>query len=488
MFFSLESVYQPYSANDLLAVIFLIQAMLFGHAFRKTQERFFANLAVAAVMGALAWGTTRMQMPGKPYLDWNWFWAQPFFAGFLGFSCAAMLQYLPLKDTVRRKLMWVVVLPQVIYLISGWIILFSHIEVLRLSIILIQMPTIFAAGISAIACERRDPKMGHFFIGLAILSVPAITIAVALSGATTVVLRFWTGIPAVLLTQIMLMASLLRDRQQLRAEVIQRKEAETTLEHAKRSLDLKVQERTAELKGVIHALESFNRNVSHDLRGPLGGIDMLAFGARKQLELGDVKAVSHSLQQINDQVRESQTTINTMLLLARTYGKEIQITEINLSDLVRSAAREAYLSLSSGTQSREMPEIVIGDLGFFNSDASLIRVIFVNLITNSLKFNAGRSDVTIEIARDHQEEDLLALVIQDNGIGFDSETASNIFGAFTRFTNSIHKPGFGLGLNIVKLAVERLKGKVNVNANHNKGAFFKITLPNPDKRIDLDQA
>jgi signal transduction histidine kinase len=434
-------------------------------------------MAVAAVMGALAWGTTRMQMPGKPYLDWDWFWAQPFFAGFLGFSCAAMLQYLPLAESTLRRLMWVVVLPQVIYLTAGSIILFFHIEVLRLWVILLQMPTIFVTGIAAIACEKRTPKMGNLFIGLAILSVPAITFAVVFSGATTVILRFWTGIPAVLLTQIMLMASLLRDREQLHAEVIQRKKAETKIEQAKRNLDLKVQERTAELKGVIQALESFNRNVSHDLRGPLGGIDMLAYTARKQLEMGDVESAGHSLQEINHQVRESQTTINTMLLLARTYGKEIHIHHIDLSEIARHAAREAYMSLSTDTQSQPMPEIVIGDLGFFDTDSSLVRIIFINLISNSLKYNAGNSNVTIEINRDHQQKHDLTLMVSDNGIGFESESASSIFDAFNRLPNSIRKPGFGIGLNIVKLAVERLKGTINVKADHNEGVYFKITLP-----------
>jgi signal transduction histidine kinase len=275
----------------------------------------------------------------------------------------------------------------------------------------------------------------------------------------------------------MLMASLLRDREQLRAEVIQRKEAENRIEQAKRNLDLKVQERTAELKGVIQALESFNRNVSHDLRGPLGGIDMLAYTARKQLEIGDVKSAELSLQQINHQVRESQSTINTMLLLARTYGKEIHIHHIDLSDTVRHAAREAYISLSTETQSQSLPEILIGDLGFFDTDPSLIRIIFVNLISNSLKFNAGNSHVKIKINRDLQERNDLVLIIEDNGIGFDSENSSNIFDAFNRLPNSIQKPGFGLGLNIVKLAVDRLKGKISVKAEQNMGVSFKITLP-----------
>ncbi len=477
MSFLPESVYQPYSANDLLAIIFLIQAILFGLAYQRTNEKFFANMSIAALMGALAWGTTRMQMPGKPYLDWDWFWAQPFFAGFLGFSCVAMLQYLPLMEKTRKKLLWIVVVPQIFYLAAGTLFLVLDIKILRLWVIFLQMPTIFAAGIAAIAMEKRDPKMGHLFIGLAILSVPVITFTVAFSGATTLVLRFWTGIPAVLLTQIMLMASFLRDRQKLRAEIKQRRTAEEAIELANRSLDRKVQERTTELRGIIQALESFNRNVSHDLRGPLGGIDMLAYTARKHLDLGNFNATSEALQQINDQVRESQTTINTMLLLARTYGKEIEITPLNLTEIARNAAREAFMALSYGTQLQQMPEIDIGDLGYFNSDASLFRIIFVNLITNALKFNTGNTHVTVEIKRDHQQKGFLKLLIKDNGVGFDSESASQIFEAFNRLPNSSNKPGFGLGLNIVRLAVERLKGHIEVKAAVNKGVIFKITLP-----------
>lgn len=477
MSFDLDSVFQPYSANDLLAIIFFIQAILFGLAYRRTGEKFFANMAIAAVMGALAWGTTRLQMPGKPLLDWDWFWAQPFFAGFLGFSCAAMLQYLPLEESTRKRLMWFVVLPQLMYLLAGTVCLLFNIEIFRLWLILLQMPTIFATGITAMVMEKRDPKMGHFFIGVAILSVPAITFAVVFSGSTTLVLRFWTGVPAVLLTQIMLMASLLRDRQKLWAEVQQRSAAEATIELINKNLDRKVQERTAELKGIIQALESFNRNVSHDLRGPLGGIDMLAYTARKQLEDGDASGASQALRQINDQVRESQATISTMLLLARSYGQEIEITKVDLSDIARSAAREAYTSLTSGTQVQPMPELVIGELGFFHSDSSLLRIIFVNLITNAIKFNIDKSHVKVEIHRDFNQKSGLSLLIRDNGIGFNSESGMDIFEPFNRLPNSLDRPGFGLGLNIVKLAVERLRGRVQVQSAVNQGVSFNINIP-----------
>lgn len=477
MFFDLQSVYQPYSANDLLAVVFICQTFFFALTHQRTREKYFLSLSIGTFLAAIAWGTTRLQSPGRPYLDWDWFWAQPIFAGMLVSLCIGMIQYLPLTPAQRQRMMPIVVLPQVLYLTVSTTILLFDMQVLRLWIIILQMPTIIMAGVAGLRCERQEPHMGHALIGLAILSVPVMTVLVALSGATTLVLRFWTGIPAVIITQTILTASLLRDRQQLKQEVEQRREAEAAVLLANSSLERKVTERTAELKSVIQALESFNRNVSHDLRGPLGGIDMLAFTARQQLERGHVDAARQQLQLISDQVRESQSTISSMLLLAKTYEQEIQITTLNLGNVVRSAAREAYMSLTSGQAACLTQEVMITELGSAQADASILRIIFVNLITNALKFNMDQADVKVEIGRLSTPDGQLQLFVRDNGVGFETQETAEAFQAFRRFSNASKVPGFGLGLNIVRLAVDRLGGHIEVQSNPGQGACFTFTLP-----------
>ena len=83
-----------YSANDLLALILAIQAVLFWLARRHTGLPYFASISAGLVLASLAWGTWHWQGVGRPLVDWGWFWAQPLFAGGVMIIGVALSLYL----------------------------------------------------------------------------------------------------------------------------------------------------------------------------------------------------------------------------------------------------------------------------------------------------------------------------------------------------------------------------------------------------------
>jgi signal transduction histidine kinase len=500
---------QPYSANELLALVFLIQAGVFMLARRRTGEPYFKGLSIGMLMAAVAWGTTRLQSPGQPYVDWAWFWAQPFFAGALVAIGLSILDYLPMQDQERQRMRWWVWVPVAVYIVGMPLLMLADVKVLRLWAVLVQLPAIIVPALAALRANHREPGMGHAFIGLTMLSLPVITIAVALSGATTLVLRFWTAIPTVIVTLTILTVSHLRDRRHLLEEVERRRRAEAEIAEANASLERRVRQRTAELRDIVDGLESFNRNVSHDLRGPLGGIDMMAYTAEHLVARGHSTAAIAEIRRIGAQVRDMQGTVDALLLLARTMKQPMRTHDLDLDLVARHAVDEATASLKAQVEGRNLPKVVIERLGRGDADPDLLRIILVNLVGNALKFNLGNEQVTVRILREYpasagrgshgrdaagdnqvpptEAKDSsrkrplgapapLVLVVSDNGKGFPAEGTEQAFEPFRRLDNASGTQGHGLGLSIVRRAVERQGGHVELSAAGSSGVQVRFTL------------
>jgi signal transduction histidine kinase len=468
---------QPYSANELLGLIFLIQAFLFLIVNRRTGASHFRGMGIGMLLASIAWGTTQFQSVGEPYVTWDWFWAQPFFTGAVVAIGVALMSYLPLTERERHWLTRIIWGPVLTYLLVLSVLTLLDVKVLRLWIIVVQLPAIVGAGLAALWCERREPRMGHLLIGLSLLSMPVMTVLVAVSGAQTLVLRFWTGLPTVLITTTMLTISHLRDRKKLIDEVTRRRQAEDQLAQTNADLERKVQERTADLRDMVQGLESFNRNISHDLRGPLGGIDMLAFVAERHIEQGQLEEARTQIRLISDQVRQSHSTVDALLSLASTIDRQVRLEPIELNEVAQTAMKEAVLTVQSRNPGRALPRVMVGELGQANTDRDLLRIILVNLISNALKFNIGQAGTEVCVNREPALAGTLILVVSDNGIGFDTADAQRAFEPFQRLQGTRNIPGYGLGLAIVRRAVERLGGHISVLSAPGQGASMRITLP-----------
>jgi PAS domain S-box-containing protein len=235
--------------------------------------------------------------------------------------------------------------------------------------------------------------------------------------------------------------------------------------------------REEELKAAMEELSERNFELdqlmyktSHDLRSPLSSIMGLVNLANIDK---DTASRDQYLSKIDGRIRKLDDFIRSMLNYARVNRADVALTEINIKDLVYSSIRE--LDHLDNFKSIKTTVDIKGENTPFRSDELRVKIIFSNIISNAYKYYNGdvKSYLKIKI-----EITPLTLNIEfkDNGIGIKKEHLDKIYNMFYRATD--RSQGSGLGMYIVKQAVERLRGTINLKSEYGRGTTIKITLPN----------
>lgn len=256
-----------------------------------------------------------------------------------------------------------------------------------------------------------------------------------------------------------------RTAEQLQSEVVERKRAAQELLVANDTLEQRVASRTAELRDMIESLESFNRSVSHDLRGPLGGIAGAAHLARDFVAARDHEKADRFLKVIAVQAETTGKMVDALLTLARTGDATMTRRRVDTHALVRDVL-EAMRQARPGAP---LP-VSVGTLPDVDADPELARQVFVNLIGNALKFASRMPQPQVEVGVTGTADHPLFFV-RDNGVGFDPDQALRLFKPFQRL-HGAHFEGSGIGLSIVKRIIDRHGGKVWAESAPAQGATF----------------
>ncbi|MGC8722644.1 MAG: GAF domain-containing protein [Acidobacteriota bacterium] len=243
-------------------------------------------------------------------------------------------------------------------------------------------------------------------------------------------------------------------------------------------LERRVQERTAELKASNEELEAFSYSVSHDLRAPLRAIDGFSraldedYGERLDDEGRRLLGV------IRSSTRQMGQLIDDLLNLSRAGRHELRRAPVDMTALARLAFEEL-----AGVQPRPGLTLHLAPLERATGDPSLLRQVWVNLMSNALKFSAGRRPAVIEVGgrRDGAQ---VVYWVRDNGVGFDERYAHKLFGIFQRLHGKAEFPGTGVGLSIVKRIVTRHGGRVWAESRLGEGATFFFSLPEAEGEHD----
>lgn len=383
--------------------------------------------------------------------------------------------YLDPRRWYRRPITWIVISPQLLMMamhVAGIpVLLAAGNGVFTLSFLVM--------GVVVWRARRQEPGAGHELIALALFALPVSAVTMAVIGVEPVFLRY-LGIPSLLFFHSMVLTvGMHRRRMRLEAEVARRRSAEQSLAEANAalseanvSLERKVAERTADLRDMVTGLEGFTQNVSNDLRGPLGGIEGLANIAREALGEGRSADAERIMKTIANQARGSYELLASLLDLARVGNHPVQTAAVPLVGL----ANEVVDAIRQQAAGQALPDIhVAAALPTVAADRGLLHTALTNLLANACKFTRGRHGARVEIGA-RRDGASWAVYVRDNGQGFDPAAATTLFQPFRR----LHGPefgGHGVGLSIVRRAIERQGGRVWAESVPQQGACFWFSLP-----------
>ena len=162
--------------------------------------------------------------------------------------------------------------------------------------------------------------------------------------------------------------------------------------------------------------------------------------------------------------------IDDLLTFSRLSRLPLNKQAVSMTRLAQEALEE-----SNGQQAGRQIDVHIGDLPSCEGDAALLKQVWVNLISNALKYTRKRDAARVEIGSKPQNGENVYFV-SDNGTGFDMKYVHKLFGVFQRLHRADEFEGTGVGLAIVQRVVHRHGGRVWAEAALDKGATFHFTL------------
>jgi PAS domain S-box-containing protein len=239
----------------------------------------------------------------------------------------------------------------------------------------------------------------------------------------------------------------------------ERKQAQTKLEQT-----------MAELERSNRELQDFAFVASHDLQEPLRKIQ--AFSDRLLARSSSFDAQEQDyLQRMQSAAKRMQALIQDLLSYSRvtTRAKPLTVCDTNqilsevLQDMETVVSREA-----ARIHSKPLPPII--------GDATQIRQVFQNLISNALKFHEKNRPPEVSIQAENETDNGWTLVVSDNGVGFDQRYADKLFHPFQRL-HQREFPGTGIGMAIVKKILDRHGATVDIKSVTDQGTTFRIYFP-----------
>ncbi len=263
------------------------------------------------------------------------------------------------------------------------------------------------------------------------------------------------------------------------------------LESVNEDLESRIADRTQELSVYSDELARSNRELedfafvaSHDLQEPLRKIR--AFGNRLESGYNDVideRGKDYLARMLNAAERMSML-ISDLLAFSRVSTRGKDFDDVNLKTAVESILGDLEIAITE-----KSAQINVGDLPTVRGDKSQLEQVFLNLLSNALKFqsegvtpvvNVSAQDATEEETKDlllSEEYEWTKITVSDNGIGFDQSFAEKIFAPFQRLHGRSEYKGTGIGLAVCRRIVERHNGQITATSAPGKGATFSIIRP-----------
>lgn len=248
-------------------------------------------------------------------------------------------------------------------------------------------------------------------------------------------------------------------------------QADHSARHLNATLERRVAERTNELLAKTRQLEAFTYSVSHDLKAPLRGID--GYSRLLVEQYGGLLDAEGQLfiENIRQSAKQMTQLIEDLMTYSRLERAEIRNGPVDLALVIEGVLDERRHTLSGDVE-------VKVELGCQRAwgETQAVKLALRNLIDNALKFSAQQAQRRITIGSIEQQG-RCRLWVRDNGPGFDMRYHDRIFEIFQRLHRIDEVPGTGVGLAIVRKAMERMGGRTWAESQPGEGACFYLEMP-----------
>jgi signal transduction histidine kinase len=245
-------------------------------------------------------------------------------------------------------------------------------------------------------------------------------------------------------------------------------EQNQNLKDFNQNLEKKVSERTSQLESVNKELESFSYSVSHDLRAPLRAI--IGFTTILEEDYGgklDKEALRLTNVIKSNTVRMGQL-IDDLLAFSRIGRQEIKKFTVDMDTMVNDVIESMDGVEKITWDIKPLPKVL--------ANPGMIRQVWINLISNAVKYSRKTEKPKVEIGS-FQKEQQMVFYVKDNGVGFDEQYKEKLFKVFQRLHSPADFEGTGIGLALVDKIVSRQGGTVWAEGKSNMGACFYFSLP-----------
>lgn len=251
-------------------------------------------------------------------------------------------------------------------------------------------------------------------------------------------------------------------------DITDRKQEEQRLTKLNADLELRVKARTRQLLEALEDLGSFSYTVAHDLRSPLKNIKALSEHLKDMDPTPDQADLAERIHKGSSRLIE---LVDDLLRFAQTNTRELRREQVDLKLLVEECVQE----MAQPGQAAEV-ELRMEGAHTVEADRAMLKVVLTNLLSNAIKFTRTMSAPRIEVGHRDTGTDHV-IWVKDNGVGFDSSRADQVFGVFKRLHRNDQFEGSGVGLAIVQRVLHKHGGTCWAESRPGEGATLFIKLP-----------